>query len=837
MARLAHPNVIAVHDVFIDGRSGRSSRWSSSTGRRSARGSRRRGTMARDRKPSSSTRGAVSRPRTRRASSIADFKPDNVLVAKRRARSLVVDFGLAHAAYASNAQAGDAPVPIAQAVSPAAASRSPSSLETPLTQHGTLLGTPLYMAPEQLMGERSDASGDQFSFCVSLYEALYGEVPFEGEDLVSLSSNVRAGKIRSVRSSGRSVPNWIRQVLGRGLGVRPESRYPSMNELLAALDRDPSRTRQRWIAGGAIVTALAAATLGVIGARNRRPPLCPNSEPLLSGVWDEARMGDVRAAFRLTRKPYVEDALRGVERALGSYAASWVAMRDDACAATRVRGEQSGELMDLRMECLDGRLAGLRALTSQFARADEKVVERSLQATDALEPLSVCADREALRSPTRLPADPAARKQIEAVRSQLAEAHAIGYASKPVDALAIVERAAASAKELHFKPVEAEALETQGDLLLLNGQYKESLVLFEDAVIAAEAGHHEAVETQAWMDLTHTDAKDMRNAAGHVAAKHARACIEREGGAEGRLATLLSYEGELAINEDHIDEAIELQKRALAMQEHHVSPDDTELAAYLDRLSFAELTKGDTDAALAYSQRSLAIQEKAHGPAHPMVAYSLNNLGNALTQANRLEEAEAAYRRALGIHVAAFGEETVVVADTLGNLGFVLNSAGRPAEAMEVEERSLALRQRLLGPNHPDVEISYANLAEAQLLLHEWDAAIASATHRAEILTKTYGAESPLLASPTTQIGQAYLHKGDTKRAVATLERALALGAKRDAEPAKLADTKESLALAILANHGDRARAYRLAAEARAVYAAEGESGKEDLANIDREFP
>ena len=75
----------------------------------------------------------------------------------------------------------------------------------------------------------------------------------------------------------------------------------------------------------------------------------------------------------------------------------------------------------------------------------------------------MCADREALRSPTRLPANPAARKQIEAVRSQLAEAHAIGYASKPVDALAIVERAAASAKELHFKPVEAEALETQGD--------------------------------------------------------------------------------------------------------------------------------------------------------------------------------------------------------------------------------------------------------------------------------------------------------------------------------------------------------------------------------------
>ena len=112
------------------------------------------------------------------------------------------------------------------------------------------------------------------------------------------------------------------------------------------------------------------------------------------------------------------------------------------------------------------------------------------------------------------------------------------------------------------------------------------------------------------MDLTHTDARGHAKR-GRACRREAREGVHRTGGgAEGRLATLLSYEGELAINEDHIDEAIELQKRALAMQEHHVSPDDTELAAYLDRLSFAELTKGDTDAALAYSQRSLAIRRE-----------------------------------------------------------------------------------------------------------------------------------------------------------------------------------------------------------------------------------
>ena len=82
-----------------------------------------------------------------------DFKPQNVMVA-RDGSPRVMDFGLA-----ASAEPGAADQP-------------------PLTAAGAILGTPHYMSPEQLRGQRADARADQFSFCVALWQALHGALPF-----------------------------------------------------------------------------------------------------------------------------------------------------------------------------------------------------------------------------------------------------------------------------------------------------------------------------------------------------------------------------------------------------------------------------------------------------------------------------------------------------------------------------------------------------------------------------------------------------------------------------------------------------------------------------------
>src|SRR6202012_1102382 len=96
-----------------------------------------------------------------------------------------------------------------------------------------------------------DSRIDQFSFCAALYEALYKELPFAGSTLSVLSVNVLAGRLRPI-PHGSPVPSRIERALRRGLSVDPARRFPSMQELLAALAIDLQRDPEgapiaRWL--------------------------------------------------------------------------------------------------------------------------------------------------------------------------------------------------------------------------------------------------------------------------------------------------------------------------------------------------------------------------------------------------------------------------------------------------------------------------------------------------------------------------------------------------------------------------------------------------------------
>ncbi len=151
-----------------------------------------------------------------------DFKPENVLVGED-GRPRVLDFGLARVAALAEERTGPAIIP-----------QGSSATATVLSAEGALLGTPAYMAPEQHLGEETDARTDQFSFCVALYEALHGARPFAGEDLRTLSLSIVRGELSTGHGSAK-VPEWLSRVLERGLHVSPERRFGSMRELIAVL--------------------------------------------------------------------------------------------------------------------------------------------------------------------------------------------------------------------------------------------------------------------------------------------------------------------------------------------------------------------------------------------------------------------------------------------------------------------------------------------------------------------------------------------------------------------------------------------------------------------------
>jgi serine/threonine protein kinase len=179
-----------------------------------------------------------------------DFKPDNVLVGND-GRIRVTDFGLARSVMAPDDVAKGRPD-----VGPG------SSLNVDLTATGTVLGTPRYMAPEQLTGPDIDARADQFSFCVALYEALYGTHPLPGATSVSM---LEKGEAALQPPEGTKIPTAIARAVQRGLDRDRSKRFPTMGALIAELVPPPKRAPARYamaaLAGLVLVGGAATAML------------------------------------------------------------------------------------------------------------------------------------------------------------------------------------------------------------------------------------------------------------------------------------------------------------------------------------------------------------------------------------------------------------------------------------------------------------------------------------------------------------------------------------------------------------------------------------------------
>jgi serine/threonine protein kinase len=275
MARLAHPNVIHVYDVgvvedgvfiameLVEGMS--LAAWQAPTPegvRRDWRDVLRRYVDAGRGLAAAHAAGIVHR----------DFKPENVLVGSD-GRVRVGDFGLAGTpAITDDASAEDGSAEDRAVVSLASSEHARAlegsgdeGIATSLTRTGAVLGTPKYMAPEQEHGALANARSDQFSFCVALFEGLYGRAPFDGDTVARYRRNVRAGRLVGAPIDTK-VRGWIYAEIIRGLAVDPAARHPGLDALLDRLERalvDPRVARRGWVRRVALSVPLVGAALGI----------------------------------------------------------------------------------------------------------------------------------------------------------------------------------------------------------------------------------------------------------------------------------------------------------------------------------------------------------------------------------------------------------------------------------------------------------------------------------------------------------------------------------------------------------------------------------------------
>ena len=699
LARLAHPNVVAVYDVGTRGEQvflamehveGRTlGEWLASRPRSwreilTVFGAAGRGLAA------AHAAGIVH----------GDFKPGNVLVGSGGAVK-VVDFGLARRRV------------------PAALPETPEPpAEAPLLGAG--YGTPGYMAPERSEGGHGDARSDQFSFCAALHQALWGTLP-------KPDTAIREGPFRDGGGpSGRWVPPSVRRALARGLRRDPGQRHGEMETLLSELSPERRRRRRLGWAAAAVLPAIGLAIL--LGRSLEGPTPCSGAREQLVGVWDEAVKAEVRSAFSASGLPFAADAFLRFEGALDRYTDGWVAMRTETCRATHVLGEQSQQLLDLRVLCLDDRLHQVGALAAVLSEADAEQVERSTSLPQTLDGLEACADRAQLTAMTPLPADPELRRRVEAVAATSSELFGRYLSSRTADDGAF-EAVVAAAREAGHPPLLATVLQRRAMVEAdLRGDTERSVATFHEALAAAIAGRDGPTQASIYAQL-----------------------IDKVGYQQGRF-----------------QEAERWASLGRASLEALGPGHPKEEAGYHGSMGNLRFAQDRADEALGHYRRALAVGEGAWGKDSPLLIFSLNAVAMTLDRRTSAEDPMPYWRRALAIGEREYGPWSAALAPTYINLASHLGTRGRYEDALAAARKAFEVLDRVRDPH-----IFLTLLLEGQLLValdrpEEGEALLRRALPLTE---ERFGSEHFLTGELLDSLSEASLHQGRLAEAEAYLQR------------------------------------------------------------------
>jgi len=667
-----------------------------------------------------------------------DVKPENLLIGKD-GRVRVTDFGLARTA----TQAREVP--------------------------RITGGTPAYMAPEQQdAAARVDGRSDQFSLCVALYEALHAERPFAGTTEQELAAEKRAGRVRPL-PRGSAVPAWLHRAVLRGLEPEPSRRHASMEALLTALLADPAARRRRWLTWSAGLALLLGSVVATHALHTHQARACASAaRRAMASVWSEPQQQAVERAFLGTQRPFATSAWAQVRRSLDAYTSAWVTTRTATCEATRVRGEQSEQVLAQRMRCLDGRLAEVTALTQVLAQADADVVGRALRAVESLPALAGCSDAAAL----------AGREEpSDALRAALVRARALEAAGRYAEALAIAVPAAEAARQAQDRAGSAHGLLAVAELREQAGDYRGAEEALFASLFAAEAGGHDAVAARGWtLAVRLTGERFEQFALAHRWSERAEAALLRLGGDDALRARLHVSVGRLLYVQGRFGEAEAQHRQALELLERTLGPDSLAVADALFKRSAARAAQGRPDEALELGHRALALREKALGPEHPEVGLGLAELAEVRWYRREFAEAERLSLRSIEVLERALGPEHPGLISALNTLATArIDLRWKPAEVLPMLERALRLMQASGGADSSDSAVLANNIATAMARsgrLKEAQQLLVEATSRLE---RKLGSEHPTLVVMLFGVGDVLRAQGQLAQALPHYQRAAAL--------------------------------------------------------------
>ena len=512
-----------------------------------------------------------------------DLKPDNIL-RKPDGGIVVVDLGLA---IDEHTEVG------------------PGERGGGRVSSGTALaGTPGYIAPEVLLGDRPTAAADQFSLACALYDSVAGALPFD-------ASGARDTYLEEIRrgvpaSEPKAAPRWLRRVLQRGLQFDSARRYPTADAFRVELQRGLERRTRWWRLGGLAMALVPVASLGWVAAH--RPARCPGADAFLTPSWNGPALEPLRVRVSSQDANAGPRALALLDAALGRVQVRWAKEQTATC-----RARLAEEPTNARSQCLASVEASAHSHVQSALAASSDSLAAVVGAAAAIERLEPCT--ATLEDGPSVPLwDRLREHQLRARLRDSHNADVLGRYAEAKRALLEIGQEADG-----FPGVQARALYQLGHVLGSEDDSSAALEALDEARTIAFAAHDDPLlceiivyQAKLWSHVADRPRHAARDL--HLAA----ACLDRTNNqAPLTWADLLEAKALHAQGVGDATRAVAFNQQALERRRDAVGWDHYECSKSHHNLGNAWALAGEPDEARTELERALALRTRVLGPKHP----------------------------------------------------------------------------------------------------------------------------------------------------------------------------------------------------------------------------